>query len=177
MSKWGGQTDQTEEHYEVWVSGGSVLALMMQSEDLKKSKATFSPVLALALQRVSSSYHLSGKLSPRTQSAALSVRFLRLELWRNAWIQVQKKKNELKEKNLREYFYRNINLVLLIISKQLQETMHKKQRNQNILLFFFAVNKPFTEGIVLHQESCVLQQNLIIMIHTHLQLWNTSFVS
>lgn len=176
MSKWGGQTDRTEEHYEVWVSGGSVLALMMQSEDLKKSKATFSPVLALALQRVSSSYHLSGKLSPRTQSAALSVRFLRLELWRNAWIQVQKK-NELKEKNLREYFYRNINLVLLIISKQLQETMHKKQRNQNILLLFFAVNKPFTEGIVLHQESCVLQQNLIIMIHTHLQLWNTSFVS
>ncbi len=50
--------------------GGSVLGSgseqMLQSEDLRKSKATFYGVTALALQKVSSSYNLCGKLSPHT---------------------------------------------------------------------------------------------------------------
>lgn len=52
--------------------GGSVLGSgseqMLQSEDLRKSKATFYGVTALALQKVSSSYNLCGKLSPHTHS-------------------------------------------------------------------------------------------------------------
>lgn len=85
MSKWGWLThhaDRSACHDEVWVLVGVFLGVGV--EDLRKSNATFAPVPALALQRVSSSYNLSGKLSPHTQSAALSAWFPLLEWrWRN----------------------------------------------------------------------------------------------